>query len=190
MSGTGFWGAWKNNDWTPKIHSSQAPLESTNRVAQLLDSSGAGTATTEMATTAGTYKIVPPAGSTYYLNRVNIYIEDDAKFQGGYYGGTGALSNGIIVRVSDGSGVLKTLTPQPVKKIGHWGLVAGVDVYMTDFTTGNDIFLIRWTFAKGSAAVKLSGDDGEFLEFITQDNMGAGGAALVSHIAQVQGWKG
>lgn len=159
------------------------------RLEQLLSTNGDGTGTVEMAGAAAVYKITPPAGWTYELHRLNVYIEDDGKFRGDRYGATEALTNGIVITLENAGGVLATLTPQVIKQIGHWHLLAGVDVFITDYTAGNDHMSIRWTFTKGGGAIKLVGDNGEFFKLNVQDDLGAGGAALVSHLVQIQGGK-
>jgi hypothetical protein len=164
-------------------------MRAQDRLDQLVSSDGAGGGTTEMATTAAEYTVRPPAGKIYELQRMNIYIEDNGKFRGDYYGGTKVLGDPIIVSVKDSAGtVIQTLTPQGITKIGQWHLVAGIDMFITDYTTGNDHAGIRWTFTKGSGQpISLNGDAGEYLSFNVQDNLGAGDVALVSHKAQVQG---
>jgi len=164
-----------------------------HRLEQLLSSAGDGTGVTEMAAAAAVYKVSPPENFTWTLHRMNGYIEDNGKFRGEWYGATSALANGIVITKENSGGVITTYTPETIKRIGHWSLVAGVDMYFTEFTTGNDMCMVRWTFTRGGGVITLRGDYGEFLKMNIQDNLGAGGAALVSHIFQVQGiqeWTG
>jgi len=173
---------WLNGDITPRVVAYYDVLPA-DRVSQLLDSVGDGSGVTEMATTADSYMYIPPAGYVVYLNRLNIFIEDGTKFQGELYAGVAALSNGIIVTIENPAGVIHTLTPQPVKKTGHWTLVAGVDVRETDYIAGDDTYMVRWTFARGNSPVRLDAGLGEFLNFQVRDTL----AGLVSQVAQVQG---
>jgi hypothetical protein len=116
-------------------------------------------------------------------------MQDDAKFAGEKYTGSGALATGITITKENAGGVLHTYTPQPIKVIGHWGLLAGVDVTLTNFTTGNDFYIVRWTLSKSEHETILSGDKGEFLKFNVADSL----ATCVSHIVQAQGsvtWTG
>lgn len=154
-----------------------------SRIEQLLDTTGDGTGTTEMAAASAVYKITPPVGKEYNLMRMNIYVQDDAKFRGERYGGSASLVNGIDITIQDGSGSLFRFNPQPIQVIGHWHLLSGVDMYYTDFATGNDIVAVRWSFFKGSGDVSLNGDSGQFLQVETRDSL----ADLVSHIVQVEG---
>lgn len=164
-----------------------------NKVEQLLDMSGDGSGTTEMVDDSPNgFFVQPPPGEVYVLNRLNLYIEEamSTKFDAAKYGATTALANGIIVTVQDVNGNLNTLTPLPITKIGLWDLVSGIDMLFTDFPAGaSDMAAVRWTFSKADGAVFLIGDNEEKLVMDVRDDLGAGGAALVSHIAQVQGFK-
>lgn len=153
------------------------------KVDQLMDTVGDGTGDAEMATSAAVYKCVPSPDRIYVLSRMNVYIEDNTKFRGDRYGASASLVNGIDITIHDGSGSLFRYTPYPIRKIGHWHLLAGVDMFFTDFPIGNDIAAVRWSFWKGSGYMVLNGDKGEFLQVEVRDDI----SDLVSHIAQVQG---
>ena len=154
-----------------------------SRFDQLFDTVGNGTGTTEMATIADDYFIVPGANELIEVARILMVMEDDAKFAGEKYTAAAALSTGIKITKENATGVLHTYTPYPIKKIGHWGLLAGVDVILTDFTTGNDIFIVRWTLSKAEHRTFLDGRKGEFLKFEVNDTL----AAAVSHLVSAQG---
>ena len=153
------------------------------RINQLLSTVGDGSGVTEMATTAAVYQIIPASNEIYKLERMLLYIED-LSFRADFYGATAALTNGIIVTKEDGSGVIDTLTPEPIKKLYHWGLVSGIDVE-TSTDPGNDATIIRWTFSKGGGPLILDGRLGHFLKFNVQDSL----AALDSQLANIQGTK-
>jgi len=153
------------------------------RFDQLFDSVGNGTGTTEMAAAADDYFIVPGANELIEVARILMVMEDNGKFAGELYTAAGALSTGIKITKENAGGVLHTYTPQPIKKIGHWGLLAGVDVILTDFTTGNDIFIVRWTLSKSEHQTILDGRNGEFLKFEVNDTL----VAAVSHLVSAQG---
>ena len=158
-----------------------------NLIFQILSSHGDGTGTTEMVADAAVYKVTPPTGEKYVLSRINIYIEDNGKFRGDYYGGSAALSPGIVLTVENASRVLKTLTPHPITTVGEWALQAGIDMLYQNYDAGNSTCFVRWTFTHGGGPVILRGNEGEFLKFNVQDDLDASGADLVSHLAQVQG---
>jgi hypothetical protein len=153
------------------------------RLEQLFSTGGDGSGVTEMAGLPAIYKVAPPPGYRYELFRLCVVLEDATKFSGDLYGGISALTNGILITTEGRQGVITNHTPQPIKKSGHWSLVAGVDMAMTDFATGNDIITVRWTFARGGSNIVLDGNEGEFMQVNVQDTL----AGLVSHIIQVQG---
>lgn len=154
-----------------------------SRFDQLFDTVGNGAGTSEMATIADDYFIVPAANEIVEVARILMVMEDNGKFAGELYTAAGALATGIKITKENADGVLHDYTPQPIKKIGHWGLLAGVDVILTDFTTGNDIFIVRWTLSKAEHKTYLDGRKGEFLKFEVNDTL----AAAVSHLASAQG---
>jgi hypothetical protein len=159
------------------------------RLEQLFSTGGDGSGITEMAAVAAVYRVVPPPNYIYELHRMNMVLEDGTKFQGDLYGGISALTNGIVITTEGRKGVITNHTPQPIKKSGHWALVAGVDMSMTDFTSGNDIITVRWSFTKGGSVIVLDGKKGEFMQVNVRDTL----VGLVSHIIQVQGvsrWTG
>jgi hypothetical protein len=156
---------------------------------QLFSTEGHGGGTTSWVGAANTYKILAPPDTELVLIRMNVYLEDNGQFRGDRYGSTAALSTGIKIKVldADGTTVLKDYTDGwAIKKIGHWGLLAGVDVHGTDYTTGNNTWLVRWTMAKAGQEVSLF--PGQSFQVIVADNLGVGGAALEEHFAQMQGY--
>lgn len=160
-------------------------------VNQLVDTVGDGSGTTDMTRSTTTiYKVVPGATEQFRLARINVYVEDgvNEKFSAANYGATQPIdSTGIVVSVDDGDGVIETLTPQPITKIGEWHLVSGVDMFFTDFPSGgSDMCGVRWSFNKHiPGGLILDGSRGEFLKFLVQGDL----SDLVDHRAQVQGVK-
>lgn len=155
------------------------------RVDQLMSTDGAGGGTTEMTVATPTkFYYTPPGNRVATLERMLVYVEDNAKFAGGY-GGAAALTNGLMIHVEDENGrTIHDFTPNTIKKNGHWGLLAGVDVIVTDVSAGNDFMLVRWTFGRAGAPLVLNGLEGEKLVIHVQDAMNT----LVSHLCVVQGY--
>lgn len=160
-------------------------------VNQLLDTVGDGNGTTDMTRATSTvYKCVPGATEQFALARMNVYVEDgvNEKFDARFYGSTQAIdSTGIVITVEDGSGIIETLSPHPITKIGHWDLLAGVDMKFTNFPSGAaDYCGVRWTFRKHiPGGLIIDGSRGEFLKFHVQGDL----SDLVDHRVQVQGVK-
>lgn len=149
-----------------------------------------GGSANEMATNSpGIFEIKPPSNEVYVLWRMNLYIQA-AKFSPATgYGGLGnPLVNGILVQVQRDGSLFHDYTAIPIKKSFHWGLLAGVDVDVTD-AGGDDPMLIRWTFVKGGAKCVLWGNKNDRLIINCQDDLDAASWAIVSQIAIVQGLK-
>ena len=167
----------------PTIITISGEIDSENMIYQMVDTVGDGSGTYDMNTTAASFFVVPPANKVYDLARINIYIADNGTFNENTYGGASALSNGIQVTVENAAGVVKLLTPDPIKRTFEWGLQSGVDVAWSDFAANNNVALVRWTFNKAGSPIHLDGSKGEFLRFNVRDSL----ATLIRHKAQVQG---
>ncbi len=128
------------------------------------------------------YKVSP--SNTLILEYLNVYVEDATAFRADYYGG-GALTNGIRVYVKDTDDVtIVELTALPVKKIGHWGLLAGAE---TEFGlkpgTGSHLVLAQIDLE----GLPIKGDAGEYLLVEIADCLGTDGAGLDSQYMTVRG---
>lgn len=156
---------------------------------QLFSTGGDGSGVTEMGAPAARYRVAPPPGYIYEIHRINACVEDETPLGGDLYSGIAALTNGINITSKRGDEI--TLhTPQPIKKVGHWGLLAGVDMQMTDFlAANNDIFLVRWSITKYGGPIILYGNNGDYMEIDVRDDL----SNISSHIVQAQGvsrWTG
>lgn len=162
-----------------------------DRLYRLMTST-AGVTEMALADTATDF-IVEPGSSmeTFYIARMNVYIEDNTKFRADRYGGTAALTNGmrLFIDRSDGSPEEVNLTPTPITKWFQWCLGTGVDTFFTNVPAGNDAGCVRWSFIKAGGPLILSGEMGHRLVFAVQDDLTGTGAGLVSHIVEVQGWR-
>lgn len=153
------------------------------RLDQLFSTSGDGTGATNMAALPANYMVRPAANEVIEIARILVHMTDAGKFAGEKYSAAGALANGIVITKRDTTGIVHNYTPQPIKVLGHWGLLAGVDMIVTDFTTGNDIVLVRWTLSKADHKTTLDGRKGEYLNIEVKDTM----VAFVEHQIQAQG---
>lgn len=160
-----------------------------NCMSQYLDSVGDGTGTKNLigdySGAATIFKIQPPAGEIYHLNRLMVYIEDVGTFDSGSYGNGISLTNGVKFRISDNSGVLHDMTPINIKKNVHWDRTF-FDVKINNYGTGNEALIGRWTFANDyGAPVILNGDNNERLEVVLEDDF----TGLVEHYFLTKGTK-
>lgn len=127
------------------------------------------------------FYIAPPAGQTYELERMLIYVQDTGTFDAAKYGNGATLTTGIVVRVANDAGTLLDLTDgEPVKTNTHWGRQC-YDVEVKAWGTGDEVMVVRWTFAKSGRPIRLHA--GERLEVVLNDALDV----LVGHYFQVQG---
>lgn len=157
-------------------------------LARYLDFNGDGTggknANGNYASAADILYIQPPAGYTFHIARMIVEIEDTGVMRAEYYGSTnGALTNGIQVREQDDSGTINDLTDGvPIKTNAGWGSQC-YDVDVKSWGAGNEVLLVRWTFAASGAPIVLDGANNERLEVVLNDDL----SGLVEHRFMVQG---
>ena len=163
----------------------------TSYLYRFLDTDGDGTGT---KTAVGDYSddpgsgveifyIAPPANTVYEIARIIPHVVDAGTFDSGSYGNGIDLTNGIVIRISDSSGVLVDLTDDlPVITNTDWGRLC-YDVTRSTFGTGNEYLHARWTFAKSGQPVRLVGDSGHKLEVVLNDDF----SDLVEQYFMVQG---
>jgi len=148
-------------------------------ISQYLDTTGDGTGTTNMATTADTYLFAPTRECA--ISRMLIYIEDNAQVVAGNYGGLSALTNGCSVTQVSGAVTLNLHGQNTVKKNADWARLC-YDVSYTTFGSGNDYVQARWTFAKSGLPLLM--ESGDTLNFVVADDL----TSIVSHYAMIQGY--
>ena len=114
---------------------------------------------------------IGPVGSTIVVDitRVNGYIQDGSAMDDSLFGAISALTNGIVLRRSDGS--IENLWN--AKTNGDLALLSGVDFTYTEAApSGSTGARFRITYAgasKHGVTVRLS--DGEILELLVQDDL-------------------
>jgi hypothetical protein len=137
----------------------------------------AGDAVNSAGTFGGTvdshqaFLIKPSATQVFEIERMNGMAADaSAPVVDGLLG-VARLTNGIRVAIYNGSGLVQHLTPA-IKGWNDWSLVTGGgDAPLADITNNKLESAFRWTFAKYSDRVRLSGPDGEFLVVYSLDDL-------------------
>ena len=157
---------------------------------QMLDTIGDGSGETEMAGAPCVYKISPQVGDVYQqINILNIYIKFTGEAHSARYGKKRRLSNGIVVSIYNDLEGLCILTPTPITEIYQWGLQAGTSMYLSNTSDGVTVFVVRWQICNDSTApIILDRASGKYIRFDVRDNLGLGGADLISHCVQAQGF--
>lgn len=156
-------------------------------ISKDLDTTGDGSGTTNAignyASEATSFKIAPGDNQTFILHRLIISVEDAGAFDAAVYGNGITLTNGMVLRVSDASGVLFKLTGDNIKSNADWAEHCH-DLTIHNFGIGNVIMTARWTFSESGVPIELNGDKGQFLEIVLNDDF----SALVEHHFLIQGF--
>ena len=158
-------------------------------IYRYLDSNGDGTgsnnANLDFGSSPDVFYIQPAENQIFYLNRMIVSVGDGAGMQAEEYGNLGsALTNGITVCVVDDGGIaLQLCGGIPVKTNAGWGRIC-FDVELKTWGAGDELLVVRWTFAKAGYPIRLIGSKNERLEVSFSDNM----TGLLSHYYLVEGW--
>lgn len=164
-----------------------------------LDTDGDGTGTKnaigDYSSTEEIFYIQPSSTQVFRITRMMVLVRGDKNsFYTDSYGSRTSLTNGIVVRTHDDSGILINLTDNvPVKTNGNWGRFC-YDSEVYPANTGNtDTYLrVRWTFEKSGYPIRLDGSNNERLEVVLNDdfslNSGGSNSELVEHYFVAQGY--
>jgi len=158
-------------------------------LSRFLDTVGDGSGTKEgisdYSSTPGILRIAPGAGEVFRIARLIVSIEDTAGFAATGYGDVaGELTNGITVRVHDGTSLLMDLTDGvPLVSNADWSARC-YDADVKTWGSGNDLLAVRWTFTKSGQYIRLDGDESEEFQVYLNDDF----TGLVSHRFLIQGY--
>lgn len=138
---------------------------------QRLDTNRDGTGTTDMATTADVYGIAPPTGTIYVIDDIRIALTDGAVLDADGFGGIAALTTGCLLEIREKPGdsdeqVIRDLTLGATIK-SHTELAA---MGHAEFYSGTADCIVQASLAP-VAPIRLDGDRGEALVFVTQDDL-------------------
>jgi len=119
----------------------------------------------------------------YVLNRVMIYIEDDAvSINLSTYGGATALTDGIVPRVVYRDGSIYDLSCSLFPKSNSdWARIC-YDVNISTFPAGNNYVNARWTWGRSGHPLVLN--YGDRVEFVMRDDL----SDLLIHSFLVHGY--
>ncbi len=131
------------------------------------------------------FYIQPPAGTVYRIARMIVNIEDGPTMRAEHYGALGtALAVGVVLRVSDDSGVIMDITDDiPVTTNAQWAAMC-FDIDLKEWGAGDELLAVRWTFTKAGQFIRLDGDNNERLEIVLNDDL----TGLVAHRFFIQGY--
>lgn len=138
-----------------------------------LDTNRDGTGTTDMATTADTYGIEPPAGTIYVIDKIRIAITDASALDADGFGGIAALTTGCLLEIREKPGdsaeqkIHDFVQAAAIKSHAHLMAMGQTELY-----AGTADCAVQTEIALG-APVRLDGNRNEALVFQTQDDLSA-----------------
>ena len=123
------------------------------------------------------FKIKPGAGEILEVNRLIISMTITANnANSGYAGQAAPLTNGLQLKVitgaAGGSTVWDITNGVPIQSNHDWKNLMHDEILSTYGTTQSDLSY-RYTFTKDGRPVELSGDQGDELQLIINDDMTA-----------------
>jgi len=124
------------------------------------------------STTSSIYKIKPPTGVMWDINRIIVGMLDDVAMDDSKFGGITALTNGVVFRQLNH--INKNLFV--VSDNGGFRERSFDAQYLAKAPAGVYGFGVRKTFNgqdKSGVSIRLDGDNGDELEIIIQDNLTA-----------------
>jgi hypothetical protein len=131
---------------------------------------------------------IRPAGDVFIVSRMLITIEDNTPLDTGNYGGSSALSNGLIISHVRGDGysptILSTLTDVPITRNIDWSRYS-YDTRVDTFGTGNNFLSVRLSFHKFGAYMRLHSNRNEALRITMTDDL----SSLIGHFFVAQGYR-
>ena len=126
--------------------------------------------------------IAPEAGEIFKVERIIPFLKDSGSLDSDYYGNGIILTNGIQIKVVRFAGqpqetVLADITDGvPVKSNSDWKRLC-FDQNISEYGTGNETAVWRYTFSKDAPAIVLDGDNKEEIQVILNDDF----SGLVEH---------
>ena len=148
-----------------------------------LSASKGGAAVEGTVDSSGTWTIVRqverfwvegPTGdqnTSYVVARILLFLQDTGAMAAEEFGAGAALSVGLKFTVrSSADEEVFSLTPTPIKANAQWGQYA-YDVTVKTWSTGDEVLLSRWTFAKFLPGDGLSLNNGERLAVEIADDL-------------------
>ena len=150
---------------------------------QYLTAAGDGTGAYNLNANYATptaFSVTVPAGETYNLARMLVFIEDNPGMDIQRYGNITALTNGVSFTATIGGETIVFDGGVPVKTNGGYKALC-YDAQIDDTGAGNDVFGARWTFTNYGGPLVLA--EGDSFEVILEDNL----TGLTTHSFFVEG---
>lgn len=148
------------------------------------DGSGIKNSAVDHSGAAEEYKLVANEQEVLICHRILITVVGSALDKGGYVG-AGALSKGIKLELRDTSGhsIIDFTDGITIKTLPSWGRYS-FDVALHEAAgSGDDTFLVRWSFDKYGQPITLAGSKDLYLAMTINDDL----SGLTEHYAVIDG---
>ena len=163
-------------------------------ISRLADVDGDGTGEDsgvgDFSTVSRLLQVTAAPGEHISINRMIVGFQGGTIANGAVYGSGSALTNGIMVYVTDANASVQydlTDLSHPIKANGHWAHYCyDYAVYGSDLPTGDDFAAARWTFGKTGQLVELL--PGWSFNVLLQDDFRTATTGLTVHQFLVQGF--
>lgn len=130
------------------------------------------------------FYLLPAAGETFFVTRILMNLRDSAVNADDYGAISGGLTNGITVKVFQGSTEIADLTDGvAIQTSGDWARVC-YDSNIYTWGAGDVFQGARWTFEKHGESLRLDGSQSEKLVVTCNDDLDG----LVNHYFVAQGY--
>lgn len=156
-------------------------MEYENRHKWLRNSSNQLEANVNGSSTPVEFFYTIPAGDTYDIARLLVYIKDSGTFDADLYGNGAVLTSGMEIKVERlGLPDQDLLDGVTIKTNAEWQSVA-YDFSYNSIGSGDNVASVRWTFAKSGKPLRL--EAGDRFVITVNDNL----TVLKGHRFHVQG---
>ena len=147
------------------------------------DGTGAKNANGNYSAVETRFKHTVEAGKILRIHRMIVSIEDTAGFSSSKYGDLAALTAGIGMEVTgDNRATLDLVDNEPIKTNADWAHNC-YDADLKTWGAGDEVLVVRWTFAKYGVPLRLIGDSNDAFEVVLNDNL----TGLIGHHFMLQG---
>jgi hypothetical protein len=140
----------------------------------------------DYSTNSGSFFLTPPTGEIWRVHRMIVNILNTGSSTAiDEYAGVAALSNGIQIKVTNGT--TQDLTnDDPITKLTDWAAYCYDLDLKNKVNNGTTCYVgVRWTFANSGQEIRLIGDNNDRIEVTCRDDL----TDLAEHRFLIQGYK-
>lgn len=157
-------------------------LHPRHRIDSFLSNGSTISAVGDYSSAVERFTWTPLEGRKAHIYRMIVTVEDAGAFDAAKYGNNITLTNGIqvVVRNVADDAQIHSLSAGPILTSADWG-ARSFDAEVKTWGVGNEILVVRWTFARAGSPLAL--DDSMYLSVELHDVL----TGLVDHRFLIQG---